>query len=617
MIEVASCVGTVKYIRRGISAISYEIALDTNSITSDGETGEFLTTNLGNFRFIKHVGGDSEEQQDVCSTYNYLVMFIGSGGTCIMMKYPNGTGGYKYSTFRGNCSISDAMEACNVSEGSIRLIKFFWYDKPIKVDDSYDYIDKLCRNLGVPSDDMQLKILASNTLTVVRNGVDGEKGDKGDPGTAGARGSSGPIWRQHVGFVSATADAPYQYYTGSNDERFLDVVLLDKVWYRCLKSYKSTGTDDVRNTTTGKEFANYWTSADMANFTFIATQFLLADNAKINLFGSNEINLYDDNENGTLFASFRVPSSKNQFEGDQGKYVLWIGAENPVNAPYYVRKDGVANMNRCYLGQVSVAKNRNKWYFEDATNAGIYYGEEYNDGSENKDDFHPYTRSVWLTDRGYTFGLCGDNAIYEQTGWGGYVKMWQMNGYDIIGDDYNKKYPKLNEAAIEIRKSLKDLPSQVPAYDCIGIDMSVIGNTKADSIGIDIGTFNGQNSIGLRITSKGGTKNNHAIQIETGDIAGLRPYIREVSVSTTLDIYDHTIYCTNSGDITLTLPSLPIKGQEYLIIQGNGRVNINASHAFFGQGADGKSKSWYSGSTNQYSWLVFTGSVWVVQYVNH
>lgn len=192
-----------------------------------------------------------------------------------------------------------------------------------------------------------------------------------------------------------------------------------------------------------------------------------------------------------------------------------------------------------------------------------------------------------------------------------------MNGYDIIGDDYNKKYPKLNEAAIEIRKSLKDLPSQVPAYDCIGIDMSVIGNTKADSIGIDIGTFNGQNSIGLRITSKGGTKNNHAIQIETGDIAGLRPYIREVSVSTTLDIYDHTIYCTNSGDITLTLPSLPIKGQEYLIIQGNGRVNINASHAFFGQGADGKSKSWYSGSTNQYSWLVFTGSVWVVQYVNH
>lgn len=607
MIEVASCVGTVKYIRRGISAVSYEIALDTNSVTANGETGKFLTTNLGRFRFIKHIGGDSEEQNSVYGTFDYLMVFIGYDGKCL--KYSDG--GYYYSTNEGTYDIYSSMEVNNVAEEKVKLIKIFWYDSPVYTDDNHDYIDSLCENLGVPTENIPLEILASNTFTVVRDGK------KGDHGIAGARGSSGPVWRQHVGFVSATADAPYQYYAGSNDERFLDVVLLDKVWYRCLKSYKSTGTDDVRNTTTGKEFANYWTSADMANFTFIATQFLLADNAKINLFGSNEINLYDDNENGTLFASFRVPSSKNQFEGDQGKYVLWIGAENPVNAPYYVRKDGVANMNRCYLGQVAVVKNRNKWYFEDATNAGIYYGEEYNDGSENKDDFHPYTRSVWLADRGYTFGLCGDNAIYEQTGWGGYVKMWQMNGYDIIGDDYNKKYPKLNEAAIEIRKSLKDLPSQVPAYDCIGIDMSVIGNTKADSIGIDIGTFNGQNSIGLRITSKGGTKNNHAIQIETGDIAGLRPYIREVSVSTTLDIYDHTIYCTNSGDITLTLPSLPIKGQEYLIIQGNGRVNINASHAFFGQGADGKSKSWYSGSTNQYSWLVFTGSVWVVQYINH
>ena len=610
MIEVASCVGTVKYIRRGISAISYEIALDTNSITSDGETGEFLTTNLGNFRFIKHVGGDSEEQQDVCSTYNYLVMFIGSGGTCIMMKYPNGTGGYKYSTFRGNCSISDAMEACNVSEGSIRLIKFFWYDKPIKVDDSYDYIDKLCRNLGVPSDDMQLKILASNTLTVVRNGVDGEKGDKGDPGTAGARGSSGPIWRQHVGFVSATADAPYQYYTGSNDERFLDVVLLDKVWYRCLKSYKSTGTDDVRNTTTGKEFANYWTSADMANFAFIATQFLLADNAKINLFGSNEINLYDDNENGTLFASFRVPSGKySDVDGDRGEYVLWIGAADPRNAPYYVKKNGISKVNCCYFGKKSP--------IFDSAEPGIYYGEEYNNDASQKDDYHPYVRSVWLNDAGYTFGLSADNITYETTGWGGYVKMWQMNAYDIINNDYSNKYPRLIEPAIEIRKSLSGLPTQVSAYDCIGIGLTTIGNGKADSIGLDVSSFGGQNSIGLRINATGGTKTNHAIQIETGDIAGLRPYIREVSVSTTLDIYDHTIYCTNSGDITLTLPSLPIKGQEYLIIQGNGRVNINASHAFFGQGADGKSKSWYSGSTNQYSWLVFTGSVWVVQYVNH
>lgn len=335
MIEVASCVGTVKYIRRGISAISYEVALDTNSVTADGKTGKFLTTNLGNFRFIKHVGGDSEEQQDICSTYNYLVMFIGSLGTCILMKKPDGSGGYKYSSSRGNCSISDAMAACNVSEGSIRLIKFMWYDKPIKVDGSYDYIDNLCRNLGVPSDDMQLKILASNTLTVVQNGVDGKPGE---PGAPGARGSSGPVWRRHVGFVSATADAPYQYYAGNNDERFLDVVLVNKVWYRCLRSYMSIGTDDVRNTPANAEFAKYWTSADMAGFTFIATQLLLAENAKINLFGSNEINLYSSDAEGKIFASFRVPNGN----GDDSQYALWLGAETGAAAPFSVTKAGHA-----------------------------------------------------------------------------------------------------------------------------------------------------------------------------------------------------------------------------------------------------------------------------------
>lgn len=155
-------------------------------------------------------------------------------------------------------------------------------------------------------------------------------------GLPGARGSSGPVWRQHVGFVSATADAPYQYYAGSNDERFLDVVLINKVWYRCLQSYKSTGTDDIRNTTTNAEFAKYWTSADMSNFTFIATDFLLAENAKINLFGSNEINLYGSDTEGKIFASFRVPNGN----GDDSLYALWIGAETGATAPYSVTKAG-------------------------------------------------------------------------------------------------------------------------------------------------------------------------------------------------------------------------------------------------------------------------------------
>lgn len=611
MIEVASCVGTVKYIRRGISAVSYEIALDTNSVTANGETGKFLTTNLGRFRFIKHIGGDSEEQNSVYDTFDYLMVFIGYDGKCL--KYSDG--GYYYSTNEGTYDIYSSMEVNNVAEEKVKLIKIFWYDSPVYTDDNHDYIDSLCENLGVPTGNIPLKILASNTFTVVRDGEKGKPGEPGVPGVPGARGSSGPVWRQHVGFVSATADAPYQYYAGNNDERFLDVVLIDKVWYRCILSYKSTGTDDIRNTTANAEFAKYWTSADMANFTFIATQFLLADNAKINLFGSNEINLYNDNENGTLFASFRVPSSKDILSGDRGVYVLWIGEADPTEAPFSVKKTGVVKMDCCDFGQITI-KNRKNESLGDAK-AGIYYGEGYNDDINQKDDFHPYTRAVWLNDSGYTFGLSGDNVYYEQTGWGGYVKMWQMNGYDVINNDYSKKYPKLNEAAIEIRKSLNGLPAQVPAYDCIGIGLTAIGNSRADSIGLDIFTSYGQNSVGLRINTRGALKTNHAIQIVSGDIAGLRPYIRETSASTTLSIYDHTIYCTNSGAITLTLPQTPIKGQEYLIIQGNGRVNIKAYHVIFGEGASGSTKEWYSGTKNQFSWLIFTGSVWVVQYINH
>lgn len=582
-------------VENGESAISYEVALDTNSVTADGNTGKLLTTKLGKFHFVKHTGNKAEDCTDVLETFNYLALLIGKTGAVL-------TGGSTTGSVSGD--IYDLISGNKIKEEDVYQIKFFWYDKPIIELGDHNYLKTLVDSLGIPPPNMQLTILASNTFLIVRQGADGKQG------LPGSRGSSGPVWRQHVGFVTATADAPYQYYTGSNDERFIDVVLIDKVWYRCLQSYKSTGTDDIRNTTTNAEFAKYWTSADMAGFTFIATDFLLANNAKINLFGSNEINLYDDNASGALFASFRVPSGKlTDLEGDRGEYVLWVGNADPMDAPFHIKKNGVGHLTCCYFGKNSPSPID--------PGPGIYYGEKYNDGTINKNGYHPYTRSVWLCDSGYTFGLCGDNAFYEQTGWGGYVKMWQMNSFEEIGNDQSKKYPRLTEAAIEIRKSLYGLPTQVSAYDCIGIGLTAIGNSRADSVGIDIATYDGQNSIGLRISATGGKKTNHAIQVVSGDIAGLRPYIRDVSVSATLDIYDHTVYCKNSSTITLTLPASPIKGQEYFIIQGNAQVNISASHVIFGQGADGKTKTWYSGSTNQFSWLIFTGSVWVVQYINH
>lgn len=326
MIEVASCVGTVKYIRRGISAVSYEIALDTNSVTADGNTGKFLTTKLGKFHFVKHTGNKAEDCTDVLETFNYLVLLVGKTGAVL-------TGGSITGSVTGD--IYDLISGSNIKEEDVYQMKFFWYNKPIIELGDHNYLKALTNSLGIPPPNMPLTILASNTFLIVRQGADGKQGP---PGAAGARGSSGPVWRKHVGFVTATADAPYQYYTGSNDERFIDVVLIDKVWYRCLQSYKSTGTDDVRNTTTSEEFAKYWTSADMAGFTFIATQLLLADNAKINLFGSNEINLYSSDTEGKIFGSFRIPNGN----GDDSVYALWLGAETGAAAPFSVTKLGHA-----------------------------------------------------------------------------------------------------------------------------------------------------------------------------------------------------------------------------------------------------------------------------------
>lgn len=324
MIEVASCVGTVKYIRRGISAISYEVALDTNSVTADGKTGKFLTTKLGKYHFLKHTGNKTEDCTDVLETFNFLVLPIDKNGTVLINgRISGGASGDIYDPFFDE----------SIKEEDVSQIKFFWYSAPVAEAGNFNYIKALTHSQGVPTKNMPFTILASNTFLVVRQGADGPQGP---PGAAGSRGSSGPVWRQHVGFVSATADAPYQYYTGSNDERFIDVVLIDKVWYRCLQSYKSTGTADARNTPTNAEFAKYWTSADMSNFTFIATQFLLAENAKINLFGSNEINLYSSDAEGKIFASFRVPNGN----GDDSLYALWIGAETGAKAPYSVTKEG-------------------------------------------------------------------------------------------------------------------------------------------------------------------------------------------------------------------------------------------------------------------------------------
>ena len=307
---------TYKWVKvEGKPIVSYEIRLDTNSVTADGKTGKFLSKNLGRFHFVKHTGDKSEELGKVFETDNYIVIYVGYDGKTV-----------EYSLGDGSDSIYDCL-MMNTEEEAVSLMKFFWYDAPVYVgngnDKDYDYVEELKATQGIPTEHMNLNILASAVFTVIRQPLDGE------------RGSAGAIWRQHKGFVDSSETEPYEYMAGGSDEKFIDAVLIGKIWYRCILKYESTGRTDTRNTPGSSEFGKYWSAADMS-MDFIATDFFLAENAKINLFGSNEINLYSSSEDGKIFGSFRVPNGN----GDGLTYALWLGAETGSEAPFSVTSKG-------------------------------------------------------------------------------------------------------------------------------------------------------------------------------------------------------------------------------------------------------------------------------------
>lgn len=135
----------------------------------------------------------------------------------------------------------------------------------------------------------------------------------------GDKGQKGALMREHDGFESGS----YKYLSGSGEEAYVDVVCVRGKWYQCTKTY-----DDATSSPSLTD--GHWT--EMSNYKSIATHLLLAENATINMFGSNQINLYNPS-GGAMFGSFRVVSNDND-------YALWLGAPNGADAPFSVKKDG-------------------------------------------------------------------------------------------------------------------------------------------------------------------------------------------------------------------------------------------------------------------------------------
>ena len=135
----------------------------------------------------------------------------------------------------------------------------------------------------------------------------------------GDKGQKGALMREHDGFESGS----YKYLSGAGEEAYVDVVCVRGKWYQCTKTYD--------NATSSPSLTDgHWTK--MSQYKSIATHLLLAENATINMLGSNQINLYNPS-GGAMFGSFRVGS-------DDNDYALWLGAPNGADAPFSVTKDG-------------------------------------------------------------------------------------------------------------------------------------------------------------------------------------------------------------------------------------------------------------------------------------
>ena len=181
----------------------------------------------------------------------------------------------------------------------------------------------------------------------------------------GDKGQKGALMREHDGFESGS----YKYLSGAGEEAYVDVVCVRGKWYQCTKTY-----DDATSSPSLTD--GHWT--EMSNYKSIATHLLLAENATINMLGSNQINLFNPS-GGAMFGSFRVVS-------DDNDYALWLGAPNGADAPFSVKRSGFTKMTEAditgkitaksgSIGDFSIVDGSIKLQYTDAVNnQSLYFG---------------------------------------------------------------------------------------------------------------------------------------------------------------------------------------------------------------------------------------------------
>lgn len=356
------------------------------------------------------------------------------------------------------------------------------------------------------------------------------------------RGTKGALMRQHDGFESGK----YKYLSGSGAEEYIDVVCVSGSWYQCIQTYE----------TDSPSLDKHWLL--MSNYKSIATHLLLAENATINMLGTNQINLYTPSS-GAMYGSLRVVNNDNDWS-------LWLGGKDGDSASFAVTRGGAIRATAGQIGSFSIES------FTDATGFTFY-------GLKAK--HAAYGIIPWVvTEMDY-------RGIHVESG---------SNNDDVTNDHITTDIMCSSGGAISISGN-----TLAVADDVTAIYTSLVPKT-------------GYRSYALRAPVGD-------VLLDAGAFIGaLRPNTTTDSYSRILSESECYIICKNTSAITLTLPTNPREGQLYLVYQAGARVNFStsSSHPIIakGYGSAGQT-TWYSDTQNQLSFITYgNDGRWYIAYTN-
>ena len=368
--------------------------------------------------------------------------------------------------------------------------------------------------------------------------------------------------REHDGFESGE----YKYLSGSGEEAYVDVVYINKRWWQCIVTYdKATSSPNLSD--------GHW--KEMNNYKSIATHLLLAENATINMLGTNQINLYSPTDvaaDSKIYGSFRVVD-------DIDNWSLWLGGETGDSASFAVKRSGHFKGTDVDISGRINATSGSIGGFNIGNNAiGTFDGST---GAGFNQSYMQFTGLSFFHGQGY-FIACGN---YDHNGL--YIDSTVSSSNDLC-------------TGIQVRVKAGDVAPNNPVDGgnmCTALDLFTQWTGQT-------GSFDVTNAY----------EGNHAIVIRGGDVIGLRPSFVRIAASYKLTEYNHTIECYNTSTITLTLPDSPKYGQCYTIIQRGSRVVFSSRSGIYDTHNASLATTWYTDTRGQVSWFWYNGNQWIVSY---